>query len=70
MLFSLIQVARWHDLDPMRALQTTNRKFVERFSMVESLSPEPIENLSIDQLEALWRRVKEILRQKQEKQGE
>ncbi|MEI6428707.1 MAG: nucleoside triphosphate pyrophosphohydrolase [Pseudanabaena sp. ELA607] len=70
LLFSLIQVARWHDLDPMRALQTTNRKFVERFSMVESLSPEPIENLSIDQLEALWRRVKEILRQKQEKQGE
>jgi XTP/dITP diphosphohydrolase len=63
LLFSLIQVARWHDLDPMRALQTTNRKFVERFSMVERLSPEPIENLTIEQLEGLWRRVKEILKQ-------
>ncbi len=63
LLFSLIQVARWHDLDPMRALQTTNRKFVERFSMVERLSPEPIENLTIEQLEALWRQVKEVLRQ-------
>ncbi|MEM7794347.1 MAG: nucleoside triphosphate pyrophosphohydrolase, partial [Cyanobacteria bacterium P01_C01_bin.118] len=55
-LFSLMQVARWCDIDPVTALQGTNRRFVQRFGLLEQAAEKPIEEHSIEELEALWQR--------------
>lgn len=58
-LFSLMQVARWCDIDPVAALQGTNRRFVQRFGLLEQAADKPIEEHSIEELEALWQRAKQ-----------
>ena len=40
-LFSLMQVARWCDIDPVAALQGTNRRFVQRFGLLEQAADKP-----------------------------
>ena len=60
-LFSLMQVARWCDIDPVAALQGTNRRFVERFGLLEQAADKPIDDHSIEELEALWQRAKGII---------
>lgn len=62
-LFSLIQIARWRSLDPVAALQGTNRRFTERFGLLESMADKPLEDCSIDELEAFWQAAKRQLRQ-------
>ncbi|MEM6255126.1 MAG: nucleoside triphosphate pyrophosphohydrolase [Cyanobacteria bacterium P01_D01_bin.156] len=57
-LFSLLQVARWCDIDPVAALQGTNRRFVQRFGLLEQAAEKPIEEHSIEELETLWQRAK------------
>ncbi|MEM9767777.1 MAG: nucleoside triphosphate pyrophosphohydrolase, partial [Cyanobacteria bacterium P01_D01_bin.71] len=37
-LFTLVNLARWHGLDPSEALQSTNRRFIQRFEQVEKVS--------------------------------
>ncbi|MEM9978252.1 MAG: nucleoside triphosphate pyrophosphohydrolase [Cyanobacteria bacterium P01_D01_bin.2] len=60
-LFSLMQVARWCDIDPVAALQGTNRRFVERFGLLEQAADKPIDDHSLEELEALWQRAKGII---------
>jgi MazG family protein len=36
LLFTLVKVARRHDLDPEQALQEANRKFIARFRVIEA----------------------------------
>ncbi|MEL6334137.1 MAG: nucleoside triphosphate pyrophosphohydrolase [Cyanobacteria bacterium J06626_26] len=60
-LFSLMQVARWCDIDPVAALQGTNRRFVKRFGLLEQAAEKPIDDHSIEELEALWQRAKQII---------
>ncbi|MEM1252519.1 MAG: nucleoside triphosphate pyrophosphohydrolase [Cyanobacteria bacterium P01_H01_bin.21] len=57
-LFSLMQVARWCDIDPVAALQGTNRRFVQRFGLLEAAAEKPLDDHSIEELEALWQRAK------------
>ncbi|MGJ3249454.1 MAG: nucleoside triphosphate pyrophosphohydrolase [Elainellaceae cyanobacterium] len=57
-LFTLINVARWHDLDPSEALQETNRRFIQRFSQVEAAAGRSLADYSPDELEALWQQAK------------
>ena len=58
LLFTLINIARWHDLDPIEALQGTNRRFIQRFSQVEEAAGRPLADYSLEELEALWRQAK------------
>jgi XTP/dITP diphosphohydrolase len=58
LLFTLINVARWHDLDPFEALQETNRRFIQRFSQVEAAAGRSLSDYSPDELEALWQQAK------------
>lgn len=58
LLFTLINVARWHDLDPFEALQETNRRFIQRFSQVEAVAGRSLSDYSPDELEALWQQAK------------
>lgn len=66
LLFTLINIARWQDLDPAAALQGTNRRFIERFSQVEAVAPRPLEECSLAELEALWQKAKAKLAKPQE----
>jgi len=65
LLFTLANVARQADIDPERALQRANRKFLDRFRYVEErlkgegLDPAPEQR---DRMEALWREAKARLR--------
>lgn len=58
LLFTLVNLARWYDLDPSEALQSTNRRFISRFELVEAVSEKPLNEYSVDELEALWQRAK------------
>ena len=67
-MFALINVARWYDLDPLIALQETNHRFVKRFSQVEAACDRPISDYTIEELEKLWQKAKALLA-KQKMQG-
>lgn len=66
-LFSLMQVARWCDIDPVAALQGTNRRFVQRFGLLEQAAEKPLDDHSIEELEALWQRAKRVIAGKEKK---
>lgn len=58
LLFTLVNLARWYDLDPSEALQSTNRRFIQRFELVEGVAEKPLNEYSIEELETLWQRAK------------
>jgi XTP/dITP diphosphohydrolase len=58
----LINVARWYDLDPSEALQSTNRKFIQRIDKIETLSDRPINSFTAEELDNLWKLAKEKLK--------
>lgn len=60
-LFSVVNTARKHGLDPEDALARTNRRFAARFGHVEALAKEDGRSLdehSEEELEAYWQRAK------------
>jgi XTP/dITP diphosphohydrolase len=63
LLFTLVNIARWHDLDPSAALQGTNRRFIHRFEQVETVAGRPLTDYSLEELEALWQQAKAKLSQ-------
>ncbi|MCT7952438.1 nucleoside triphosphate pyrophosphohydrolase [Ancylothrix sp. C2] len=65
-LFSLINLGRWHNLDPSAALQDTNQKFIARFSQVETFADRPLTEYSIEELEELWRKAKKLIAQQKQ----
>jgi XTP/dITP diphosphohydrolase len=58
LLFTLVNLARWYDLDPSEALQSTNRRFISRFELVEAVAEKPLSEYSVDELEGLWQQAK------------
>jgi len=61
-LFTLVNVARWCDLDPEEGLAGTNRRFLERFGRVEAALGGDLTGRSLAELEALWRQAKAAIR--------
>ncbi len=60
-LFSVVNTARKHGLDPEDALARTNRRFASRFAHVEALAKEdgrPLDAHGEEELEAYWQRAK------------
>jgi XTP/dITP diphosphohydrolase len=69
-LFSIVQLARWNDIDPAEALQGTNERFIQRFMGMEAVANRPLADYSLDELEALWQQAKAKLGQgRGEQQG-
>ncbi|MBD1936606.1 nucleoside triphosphate pyrophosphohydrolase [Microcoleus sp. FACHB-68] len=67
-LFVLINLGRWYDLDPAEALQETNLRFIQRFSKMEVFAERPLTDYSLDELEAMWQKAKaQLAKQKQER---
>jgi len=58
LLFTIINIARWYDLDPSAALQGTNHRFVRRLEQMEAVADRPLSAYSLDQLEQLWQEAK------------
>lgn len=62
--FSLVNYARFLNVDPEAALEKTNRKFIDRFQLLEKLIKEDqkdITELNIDALDYYWEKAKKIL---------
>lgn len=62
-LFSIINYARVTGLNADTALEKTNQKFRKRFEMIEKFAKDEgceISNLSLDQMENLWERAKNL----------
>lgn len=58
LLFSVVNWARYHDIDPEAALRDCNRRFEQRFALVEANAEAPPATLGIERLEALWQQAK------------
>lgn len=58
LLFTLINIARWYDLDPSEALHGTNDRFIQRLSKMESVADRPLSDYTLDELENLWQQAK------------
>lgn len=63
-MFVLIQLARWYSLDPSSALQGTNQRFVERFSLVEAKCDRPLSDYPVEEIEEIWQQAKATLAKK------
>lgn len=60
-LFSLVQLARWNNIDPAEALQGTNQRFIQRLKKMEAFADRPLNEYTLAELEELWQRAKKEL---------
>ena len=61
LLFSLVNYARFLQIDPEAALERTNKKFIYRFQQVEKMAAEAgkqLVNMSLSEMDALWNEAK------------
>jgi MazG family protein len=59
MLFTVVNLGRHLDVDAEMALRGCNRRFRQRFREMELAATRPLEELSADELEALWAQAKQ-----------
>ncbi|MEM9547100.1 MAG: nucleoside triphosphate pyrophosphohydrolase [Bacteroidota bacterium] len=59
-LFSLINYARFKNIDPETALEKINRKFKYRFEYIEKHAPKPLIDMSLEEMDNLWNQAKLI----------
>ncbi|MFT6148548.1 MAG: XTP/dITP diphosphohydrolase, partial [Saprospiraceae bacterium] len=57
-LFSLVNYARFIDIDPEAALERTNRKFKRRFEFIEQNAKKPLIDMSLEEMDVLWNQAK------------
>ncbi|MFM2394026.1 MAG: hypothetical protein RLZZ546_2008 [Bacteroidota bacterium] len=57
-LFSLINYSRFIDVDPESALESINLKFKRRFQFIEKEAGDNLDQMSLDQMDALWSQAK------------
>ncbi len=72
LLFSVVNWARWLDVDAETALRGANLRFINRFENVERLAADTnqeLADLDLVQLEALWERAKSELQAQRAAQG-
>lgn len=58
LLFAIIQIARWHKLDPSAGLQGTSQRFIQRLEKMEDVIDRPLSEYSLEELDALWQQAK------------
>ncbi|HEY9776435.1 MAG TPA: nucleoside triphosphate pyrophosphohydrolase [Planktothrix sp.] len=63
-LFTLVNIGRWHSISAEESLLRAIDKFKMRFRKMEELSDVPLKQLNFDQLDALWNRAKEATKDK------
>ena len=61
LLFSLINAARLHKINPENALERTNQKFIQRFNYIEETAKRQNKNLkemTLGEMDSLWNEAK------------
>lgn len=61
LMFSLINYARFLQVDAEQALESTNRKFINRFNAMEAIANEQgadLSNMTLTEMDAIWNKVK------------
>jgi XTP/dITP diphosphohydrolase len=61
LFFTLINLARWHDLDPSEAVRGTNQRFIQRLMQIEAVVDRPLADYSLEELEQFWQQAKATL---------
>jgi XTP/dITP diphosphohydrolase len=61
LFFTLINLARWYQLNPSDALDGTNQRFIQRLSVMENFADKPLQDYTLGELEMLWRKAKSKL---------
>jgi len=57
-LFTVVNIARWHGTNPEESLLMALAKFKRRFAEMERVSAKPLKELTFEELDALWRLAK------------
>ena len=63
LLFSVVNIARFLDIDPEAALDYTTNKFIRRFSYVEKAAlacGRELEEISLSEMDELWNEAKQL----------
>lgn len=61
LMFSLVNYARWMDINPDDALEFTNKKFKQRFEAIEAhakANNRQLKDMSLDEMEEVWQSAK------------
>lgn len=61
LLFSVVNVARLHGVDPETALERTNRKFIKRFKYLENKTNQEgrvLKEMSLAEMDVIWEEAK------------
>jgi XTP/dITP diphosphohydrolase len=59
-LFSLINYARYIGIDPETSLERVNQKFKRRFEYIESKASKPLNDMTLEEMDALWVEAKHL----------
>lgn len=62
LLFSLINYSRWMDINPDDALERTNKKFIQRFTSIETEAKKQgrsISDMSLEEMDEIWEDAKQ-----------
>ncbi len=62
LVFSLVNFARFLNIDAENALELTNKKFIHRFTAMESAAKQKgttLDALSLDEMDAIWNEIKQ-----------
>lgn len=59
-LFSLINYARFQNIDPETALERINRKFKKRFEYIEAHADRDLNDMSLAEMDQLWNKAKQV----------
>lgn len=61
LMFSLVNYSRFIDVDPEKALERTNKKFIKRFQYMEERAKAlqlNLKDMTLDEMDALWKEAK------------
>lgn len=65
LLFSIVNYARFVNIDPEEALEKTNHKFIKRFNMMEALilnDGKQLQSMTLEEMDTYWDKVKALLK--------
>ena len=63
LLFSLVNYARFIDINPENALEKTNKKFIKRFQFLESKAKEngkALQDMTLAEMDVYWNEAKKL----------
>lgn len=58
LLFAVVNLARWHKINPEMALLRANKKFVKRFKKMEELATKELTEYDFEEYDELWKHAK------------